>query len=86
MEGHDLFVERGTVDSRGLRTCLGAVVALAAVAGFALAGVALHELSYASGHPFAYGPAKVIALGAGAGALLALAILTLAIGLLRSAR
>jgi len=81
-----VFVERGAVGSRGLRTCLGAVVALAAVAGIALAGVTLHELSYASSHPFAYGPAKVIALAAGAGALLALAVAMLAVGLLRSER
>jgi len=36
--------------SRGALT--GAAVALAAIAGFALAGVAVHELKYVSDHPF----------------------------------
>ncbi|HWK30114.1 MAG TPA: hypothetical protein VNS09_26320 [Solirubrobacter sp.] len=51
-----------------------------------LAGVAVHELQYASGHPFAYGPAKVIALTAGAGAVLAVAVGVLARALLRAVR
>ena len=37
------------------------------------AGEAIHELHYANDHPGAYGPAKVIALACGAGAVLALA-------------
>lgn len=37
------------------------------------AGEAIHELHYASDHPGAYGPAKVIALACGAGAVLSLA-------------
>lgn len=57
---------------------LGAVMALAVVAALAFAGVAVHELTYASGHPHAYGPAKVIATAAGAGALLSIAVALLA--------
>lgn len=64
----------------------GAVITLAVVAAAVFVGVAIHELSYASGHPYAYGPAKVIAWGAGAGALLALAVALLAVGLLRAER
>ncbi len=52
----------------------GFVLALALVAGVAFAGVAVHELSYASDHPHAYGPAKVIAWAGGAGAVLSLAV------------
>ena len=37
------------------------------------AGEAIRELHYASAHPGAYGPAKVIALACGAGAVLSLA-------------
>ena len=64
----------------------GAVITLAVVAAAVFVGVAIHELSYASGHPYAYGPAKVIAWGAGAGALLDLAVALLAVGLLRAER
>jgi hypothetical protein len=38
-------------------------------------GVVFHELIYASEHPFRYGPAKVIAWAAGAGASLSGAVL-----------
>ncbi len=62
---------------------LGAVAAVAVVAALVFLGVGIHELSYAGDHPYAYGPAKVIAWGAGAGALLGLAVAGLAIGLLR---
>lgn len=55
-------------------TLYGAVIALAAVAAIVFVGVAIHELDYASGHPYAYGPAKVIAWGAGAGAVLSVAV------------
>lgn len=61
----------------------GAVLALAAIAAVVLFGVALHELNYASDHPFQYGPAKVIASASGAGALLAIAVAILAGALLR---
>lgn len=70
-------------DGRQGAAPLGAVVAVAIIAGLILAGVGVHELGYASGHPHAYGPAKVIALAAGAGALLALAVAGLAVSLIR---
>jgi hypothetical protein len=41
-------------------------------------GVAITEINYASAHPFAYGPAKVIAWAAGAGALVSVAVADLA--------
>lgn len=59
-------------------TARGAVIALAALSCLVFVIVAVHELSYASDHPFAYGPAKVIAWAAGAGALLAAAVAVLA--------
>jgi hypothetical protein len=62
---------------------LGAVVALAAVAAVIFVGVTIEELSYASSHPYAYGPAKVIAWGASAGALLSVAVALLARSLTR---
>lgn len=52
----------------------GFVLGLSVVAALLFAGVGLHELSYASDHPHAYGPAKVIATGAGAGVLVAVAL------------
>ncbi len=64
----------------------GAVIALGAVAAVIFIGVAVHELQYASDHPYAYGPAKVIAWGASAGALLAVAVALLAFGLARAER
>ena len=65
-------------------TVLGVVIALSGVACVVFIGVAVHELDYASGHPYAYGPAKVIAWGAGAGTVLALAVGLLAYSLTRS--
>jgi hypothetical protein len=62
---------------------VGAVVALAFIAAVVFVGVALHELDYAGSHPHAYGPAKVIAWGAGGGAVLAVAVLLLAFCFLR---
>jgi hypothetical protein len=64
-------------------TLLGAVMALAAVACVVFLGVLVDELKYASDHPYAYGPAKVIAWGAGAGAVLAFAVGLLAYSLTR---
>jgi hypothetical protein len=70
-----------------MRTGLaGAVAALAVVACIVFVGVGVTELNYVSGHRYAYGPAKVIAWGAGAGALLAAAVALLAISLARSDR
>jgi len=69
------------------RSALGvAVVALAIVAAIVFVGVAVHELNYASGHPYASGPAKVIAWGAGAGAVLSVAVALLGYALTRSER
>jgi hypothetical protein len=48
--------------------------ALAVVAGLLFAYVAIHEFGYASAHPYAYGPAKLIGLVCIAGALLAGAV------------
>ena len=58
-------------------------MALAAVAAVVFVGVTIDELSYASNHPYAYGPAKVIAWGAGAGAVLSVAVGLLAFSLTR---
>jgi hypothetical protein len=58
----------------------GFVVAIAAIAAILFIGVAIHELGYASGHPYAYGPARVIALACAGGAALSVAV-----GLLGSA-
>lgn len=49
------------------------VIVLLALALTVFAGETIHELHYADVHPDAYGPAKVIALACGAGAVLALA-------------
>jgi hypothetical protein len=69
------------------RTALGgAIIAIATVAAVVFAGVAIHELNYASDHPYAYGPAKVIAWGGGAGTLLSFAVVGLGFALTRSGR
>jgi len=66
------------------RTSLfGAVIALAAVAAIVFVGVLIQELTYVSDHPYAYGPAKVIAWGAGAGVVLSVAVGLLAYSLSR---
>jgi hypothetical protein len=54
-------------------TVRGFVLALGCVAFAGFVVEAIHELNYASAHPYAYGPAKVIAVVAGAGAVLSLA-------------
>jgi hypothetical protein len=61
----------------------GAAMALAFIAAIVFIGVAVNELNYASRHPYAYGPAKVIAWGSGAGAVLAVAVAVLAYALTR---
>lgn len=61
----------------------GAVITLAALAAVMFVGVAVHELDYASDHPHAYGPAKVIASAAGAGAVLSVAVALLALAVSR---
>jgi hypothetical protein len=52
----------------------GAIMVLSAVAAAVFVYVAIHELTYASDHPYAYGPAKVIAWCGGAGVVLAVAV------------
>lgn len=52
----------------------GLVFACSVVAAVVFGGVAVHELNYASDHPHAYGPAKVIAWAACAGALVSVAV------------
>jgi hypothetical protein len=64
----------------------GAAAAFAVVALIVFAGVAIHELRYASDHPYQYGPAKVIAWAAGAGGLLSIAIGLLAAAAFRAKR
>jgi hypothetical protein len=59
------------------------VVALAVVAAVGSIAVAVHEFDYASGHPYAYGPAKVIAWGALAGAVLGVAVALVGFALAR---
>ena len=59
----------------------GAVAALAAISCVVFCGVAIQELNYAGDHPFRYGPAKVIATGAAAGALLSVSVVVLAVAL-----
>src|SRR5580704_2550951 len=54
-------------------TIRAAVLVLIVLALTVFAGEAVHELHYADVHPGAYGPADVIALACGAGAVLALA-------------
>ena len=61
----------------------GAAIAMAIVAAIVFMGVAVHELNYASDHAYAYGPAKVIAWGACAGALACLAVVLVGYGLTR---
>jgi hypothetical protein len=54
------------------------VRALAVASAVIFAVMALKEFGYASAHPYAYGPAKNIAWGAIAGALLSAAVAVLA--------
>lgn len=61
----------------------GAAMALAVVAAVGFIGVAIHEFGYASDHPYAYGPAKVIAWGGCAGAVVCIAVALLAFALTR---
>lgn len=64
-------------------TIRGWVITLAAISAVILVGVAFTEIRYVRDHPYAYGPAKVIAYAAGAGALLAIAVGMLAHAALR---
>ncbi len=62
----------------------GFVLALALVCVVIFCGVLLSELSYVHSHRFAYGPAKVIAWTAGAGAVLSFSVGLIAVALVRS--
>lgn len=65
-------------------TLLGAAAAIAAVAFLVFAGAAANEVVYVVDHPHAYGPAKVIAIACGGGALLSAAVGLIAGALLRA--
>jgi zinc transporter ZupT len=52
----------------------GFAIALALAAAAVFAGVAIHELQYASDHPYHYGPAKVIAWCSAGGVVLSVAV------------
>lgn len=54
------------------------VIALASISALVFAGVAFTEVRYIRDHPYAYGPAKVIAYAGGAGAVLSVAVAMLA--------
>jgi hypothetical protein len=74
-QGEQLESSRETVRSGGsLAATLAASFALSIGAMVGFVGVAVHEFGYAGAHPYAYGPAKVIAWAACAGAVLALAV------------
>jgi hypothetical protein len=62
---------------------LGMVIALAAVAAVIFIGVVVTEMHYAANHPYAYGPAHVIAWAAAAGAVLCIAVGVLAAAMQR---
>jgi hypothetical protein len=67
-------------------TLVGAVIAFASVACIIFIVVVIEEATYASNHPYAYGPARIIAWGAGAGALLSVGVGLLAYSRLRDQR
>ncbi len=69
-----------------MRALLGFVLAITLLAGIAFIGVLVEELQYINGHPYQYGPAKVIAWAAGAGAALAVAVALLVVANLRASR
>jgi hypothetical protein len=69
-----------------LKSIGGAIMTLAIIAAVVFAYVAIHELSYASSHPYAYGPAKIIAWGGGGGVLLSVAVGLLGYALTRRAQ
>ena len=69
---------------RKAQPLLGAAICLAAAAAVVFVGVAAHEVHYAADHPYRYGPAQVIAWGAGAGAALSVAVALMVAVLLRA--
>jgi hypothetical protein len=62
---------------------LGVVCTLAAVAAVIFIGVVVTEMNYAADHPYAYGPAHVIAWAAGGGAVISVAVGLLGFAILR---
>lgn len=70
--------KRATAARSRTSPAIGAAAALACTAFVVLAGVAIHELRYASSHPHAFGPAHVIALSAAGGAIVSVAVALLA--------
>lgn len=67
-----------------IATITGSVIALAFAASVGFGVIAVHEFSYATNHPFQYGPAKVIAWGAVCGVVLAIAVAALALCIQRA--
>jgi uncharacterized membrane protein len=61
----------------------GWILALVAVAALTFAGVAVHEWDYKNAHPYAYGPAVVIAAASAAGIVLAIAFVWFVIETMR---
>lgn len=66
-----------------VKNLVGLSIACAAIGFVIFVGVGITEINYVAGHPNAYGPAKVIAWGAGAGALLSAAIASLGAAVMR---
>lgn len=66
------------MSSGNQETLRGWVIALACIAALVFAAVAFTEIRYVREHPYAYGPAKVIAYACGGGAVLGVAVALLA--------
>ena len=62
-----------TYPSDSTTTISSVMLWVAIVASIIFAGAGLNELTYVSNHPYAYGPAKVIAWACGAGLLVSIA-------------
>lgn len=68
-----------------MRALAGFSIALGLLGALVCAGVAITELNYIAGHPYSYGPAKVIAWGAGGAMLGCISAALLGFALLRTA-
>ena len=68
-----------------MKVLTAAACVIAGMAALIAAAVILEELSYVSAHPYAYGPAKVIAWAAGGGLLLSLSVMLLSAAQFRKA-
>ena len=62
------------------------ILGMSTASGIGFLIIALHELDYANSHPFADGPAKVIAWCALAGAVLAIAVALVGYALVQMGR